>query len=52
MFKCLNENFPNLVDRGQIAVCVSKGRVNLDGTGVALKCSLHILHLLQCISHV
>lgn len=46
------KTFPYLVDRGQIAVSISKGRVNLDGTGVALQRSLYVLHFLQCITHV
>lgn len=41
-----------LVDGGQIAVSISKGRVDLNGTGVALQRSLYILHFLQCIAHV
>lgn len=32
------------VDRSQVAVSISKGRVYLYGTGVALQCSLYILH--------
>ena len=29
-----------------------EGRVDLDGAGVALECSLHVVHLLQGVAHV
>lgn len=33
-------------------MCVGKGRVDLDGTGVALQGALNVLHLLQGVAHV
>ena len=41
-----------LVDRGKIAVGVGKGRVDLDGPGVALQGSLYVLHLFEGVAHV
>lgn len=40
------------MDGSQIAVSISEGRVDLDGTSVALQRPLYILHLLQCVTHV
>lgn len=37
---------------GQVAVGVGEGGVDLDGAGVALQRSLHVLHLLQRVAHV
>lgn len=48
----LRKKNSHLVDRSQIAVSISKSRVDLDGTGVALQGSLYILHFLQCVAHV
>lgn len=31
---------------------VCEGRVNLDGSGVALQSSLYVVHLLQSVAHV
>ena len=31
---------------------IGKGWVNLNGSGVALKGSIDVLHLLQCVPHV
>jgi hypothetical protein len=33
-------------------MCVSKGRINLDGSGVALQRALDVVHLLQSVAHV
>lgn len=38
--------------RGKVAMRISKGWVDLDGAGVALKSSLDILHLLEGVAHV
>lgn len=40
------------MNRCQVAVSISKSWIDLDGTSVALQCSLYILHFLQCIAHV
>ena len=40
------------MDGSEIAVGVGKGGVNLNGTSVALECSIYVLHLLQCVPHV
>jgi len=37
---------------GQVAVGISKGRIDLNGASVALKGRLQILHLLQRVAHV
>ncbi len=36
----------------QVAVCVGKGWVDLDGSGVAVQGTLHILHLFESVTHV
>lgn len=41
-----------LVDGGQVGVSIGKGRVNLDGTGIALQGSLDVLHFLEGVAHV
>ncbi len=40
------------MDGGQVAVSVSKGRVDLDGPAVALHGTIDVLHLLQSVAHV
>lgn len=43
---------PDLVNGGQVTVGVCERWVDLDGAGVALQRSLHVLHLLQGVAHV
>ena len=46
-------NIPRVfVNRCQVAVCISKGWVDLNGPSVALQSSLHILHLFESVAHV
>ena len=43
---------PYLVYRGQVAVSISEGWVDLNGAGVALQGALYILHLFERVAHV
>jgi len=43
---------PDLVNGSQVTVGVCERWVDLDGAGVALQRSLHVLHLLQGVAHV
>ena len=40
------------MDRGKVAVSISERRVDLNGSCVALHCSLYVLHLFQSVAHV
>lgn len=42
----------NLMYAGQITVCISKSRIDLDGPCIALQCTTNIAHFFQCITHI
>lgn len=41
-----------LMNTGQIAMRIRKGRIDLDGTCITLKSSVDIAHLFQGVAHV
>ena len=41
-----------LVNGSKVGVCISEGRVDLYGPGIALDGSCHVAHLLQSVAHV
>ena len=40
------------MDRGQVRMGVSEGRIDLDGPGVALQRPLDVVHFFQGVAHV
>lgn len=41
-----------LMDRCQVGMSVSEGRIDLNGPRIALQSALYILHLFQCVTHI